>query len=483
MHVTLIAIVTAVASAVSPLGGIRQAPWFAEVSGSHGGDLIRSSRVTDRSYVAQATAGVSILQIEQTSVSEAAVSWSGPPGSYRVIAKKLKKNGSFVSGSQKTCLAQLEGTESATCQLGGLAVGRWSVRVAQVSGGLASARRIVRIQSWVQDVTDCTLDLAPVEAWPTVAQRALNQMIDQYNRNCTSTKDYELYVSLPEGLSETQIRETTRWYADALGAATRVFGDLLQSRKPIAVFYKSSAGTMCDALLDFLRKNTASAQSIANVNQSEWACKATADWKRAYANPGYAATILKIDSPRYDFAIINMGDASELKTNDPYSALMPTFQTPSHELFHLAQAANRSQGATLWWAEGGAAYVGHLTAAMQGMVSLREARDEALLAYTCTEIRRNGKSGPPNISALAGWWADAESKWWGGMVYTLGALASEYVLGTYGWEKFHSWAAGFEGKPSSYLKARSMAVFGISLNRLHRDIDRYLNETLQLNSC
>ena len=152
-------------------------------------------------------------------------------------------------------------------------------------------------------------------------------------------------------------------------------------------------------------------------------------------------------------------------------------------MFHLAQAANRSQGATLWWAEGGASYVGHMTAAMQGMVSYAKARNESLVAYACGEILRNGKSGPPSISALSGWWEQADGKWWRGMAYQLGALASEYVLGTYGWQKFFTWASNFEGKDFAYLEARSVSVFGRTLNELNSDINDYLIKTIGLNRC
>jgi hypothetical protein len=151
-------------------------------------------------------------------------------------------------------------------------------------------------------------------------------------------------------------------------------------------------------------------------------------------------------------------------------------------LFHLAQFTNQSQAATLWWGEGGAAYIGHLTAAMQGMVSYKEARDQGLVAYSCEEIARNGKSGPPRIAELSGWWESADGKWWNGMVYPLGALASEYVIGTYGWDAFYTWASGYQTQRGlsdyAYLDQRSQQTFGISLDELHKNIDKYLERVL-----
>lgn len=330
---------------------------------------------------------------------------------------------------------------------------------------------------------ECPTLKPPLESWPSVAQAAFEELINRYENNCSHVVDFEFYFSLPPGLTRKQEDATKRWYTVALRSATRVFGDLLDSEKPIAIFYKDSAADMCDSLRTFLSTENASSNAMQSVRTMEWACAPTPDWTAVYRAPGYGASVLRAESPNYDYIIVNMGNASELRSRDPYEALMPTFQTPSHELFHLAQAARRSQGATLWWAEGGAAYVGHMTAAMEGMVSYGKARNEALVAYTCAEIRRYEKSGPPSIADLSGWWEQVEGKWWGGMAYPLGALASEYVLGTYGWDKFFTWASGFEGKDYAFLESRSLSVFGIPLNRLHRDIDRYLRNTVGLNQC
>jgi hypothetical protein len=334
-----------------------------------------------------------------------------------------------------------------------------------------------------QPIAECRKLDAPPSSWPKVARAALQELVDRYEKNCVTAADFDFYFSLPDGLTQKQEAETIRWYTDALKAATRAFGDLLGSQKPIAVFYKSSADDMCDDLLSFMQAEGASKAAIASVESMEWACAPTKDWDQVYLNSGYGASILRAQAPNYDYIIVNMGNAQELRSKDPYSQLMPTFQTPSHELFHLAQAANRSQGATLWWAEGGAAYVGHMTAAMQGMVSYSRARSEALVSAACAVINGNAKSGPPAIKALSGWWDQAEGQWWGDMVYPLGALASEYVLGTYGWEKFHSWASGYEGKDRAYLETRSQMTFGISLEELHQDIDQYLKSTVGLGSC
>ena len=330
---------------------------------------------------------------------------------------------------------------------------------------------------------ECSAIEPPPGSWPAIAQAALQELITRYQDHCSRVADFDYYFSLPPDLTDKQKEAVIRWYTDALRSATRVYGDLLYSDKPIAIFYKTSAQEMCDDLLDFLTAEKASSRALESVRSMEWACAPTSDWDAVYDAPGYGASVLRAESPGYDFIIVNMGNAAELKTKDPYEALMPTFQTPSHELFHLAQAANRSQGATLWWAEGGASYVGHMTAAMQGMVSYAKARNDSLVAYACGEIVRNGKSGPPSISALSGWWEQADGKWWNGMAYQLGALASEYVLGTYGWQKFFTWASNFEGKEYAYLEARSLSTFGITLDRLHRDIDEYLKTTIGLDQC
>lgn len=334
-----------------------------------------------------------------------------------------------------------------------------------------------------QPIAECRKLDAPPSSWPKVARAALQELVDRYEKNCVTAADFDFYFSLPDRLTQKQKRETIRWYTDALKSATRVFGDLLGSQKPIAVFYKSSADDMCNDLLYFLQSESASPTAIASVESMEWACASTADWDQVYQNPGYGASVLRAQAPNYDYLIVNMGNAQELRSDDPYGQLMPNFQTPSHELFHLAQAANRSQGATLWWAEGGAAYVGHLTAAMQGMVSYSRARNEALVGSACSVITREGKNGAPAIKELSGWWEQAEGKWWGDMAYPLGALASEYVLGTYGWDKFYSWASGYEGKDLAYLETRSQMTFGISLEELHQDIDQYLKNTVGLGSC
>ncbi|MFM8998267.1 MAG: hypothetical protein ACKOJD_09265 [Candidatus Limnocylindrus sp.] len=328
----------------------------------------------------------------------------------------------------------------------------------------------------------CNAPKSPPSTWPAEAVAALEAMTARYMERCATTADFELYFSLPEGLTATQETLTKKWYSDALTAATRVFGDLLQSTKPIAVFYKTSAESMCTELVAFLEQENAAPDVIGGVKTFEWSCKPNTDWEAVYKNPGYGATILEAKSLKYDYLILNMGNGDELRSKDPYAALNPTFQTPSHELFHLAQAANKSQGATLWWAEGGAAYVGHLTAAMQGMVSYKEARDQALVTYTCEEIARNGKTAPPSISVMSGWWDDANGKWWKGLVYYMGGLASEYVLGTYGWDAFYTWASGFETPGSlngtAYLDQRSQQTFGISLDELHKNIDKYLERVL-----
>jgi len=117
---------------------------------------------------------------------------------------------------------------------------------------------------------------------------------------------------------------------------------------------------------------------------------------------------------------------------------------------------------------------------MQGMVSYKEARDQGLVAYSCEEIARNGKSGPPRIAELSGWWESADGKWWSYLVYSLGALASEYVIGTYGWDAFYTWASGYQtkGHLPGYLDQRSQQTFGISLDELHKNIDKYLERVL-----
>lgn len=303
-------------------------------------------------------------------------------------------------------------------------------------------------------------------------------MIERYMKRCSTTPDFELYFSLPEGLSARQEDATRRWYGDALKAATRVFGDLLRSTKPIAVFYKTSAKSMCTELLAFFRDENASQHAIENLLAADWACKPSRDWNDVYDQPGYGATILRVDAPSYDYVIVNMGNARELYANNPYVSLRSTFQTPSHELFHLAQGVNRSLSATLWWGEGAAAYVGHLTAAMQGMVTYAEARDKALVRYSCDAIAMHGKSGPPAISELSGW-ESVDGQWWSDFLYPLGALASEYVLGTYGWDKFYNWASGYEVQPTlTYLNERSQRVFGITLADLQWNIDKYLQSVL-----
>lgn len=309
-------------------------------------------------------------------------------------------------------------------------------------------------------------------------------MTARYMERCATTADFELYFSLPEGLTTRQEKLTKEWYSDALKGGTRVFGDLLQSAKPIAIFYKSSAKSMCNDLLDFLQTNRANPVVINQVEESPWACQPANDWLQSYnaKGPGYAATIVAPKAPGYDYIILNMGSAVELRSKNPYAALNPTYQTPSHELFHLAQSANKSQGATLWWAEGGAAYVGHLTAAMQGMVSYKEARDQGLVGFTCVDIANNGKNGPPSIAALGGWWSSVDGKWWSNIVYPLGALASEYVIGTYGWDAFYTWASGNEtrgGLVPGYLDQRSQLTFGISLDELYKNIDKYLENVLR----
>jgi hypothetical protein len=328
----------------------------------------------------------------------------------------------------------------------------------------------------------CNAPKSPPSTWPAEAVAALEAMTSRYMERCATTADFELYFSLPEGLTTTQEALTKKWYGDALTAATRVFGDLLQSTKPIAVFYKTSAESMCTELVAFLEQENAAPDVIDGVKRYEWSCKPNADWTGVYSRAGYGATILEAKSPKYDYLILNMGNGDELRSKDPYAALNPTFQTPSHELFHLAQFTNQSQAATLWWGEGGAAYIGHLTAAMQGMVSYKEARDQGLVAYSCEEIARNGKSGPPRIAELSGWWESADGKWWNGMVYSLGALASEYVIGTYGWDAFYTWASGYQTQRGlsdyAYLDQRSQQTFGISLDDLHKNIDKYLERVL-----
>ncbi len=326
----------------------------------------------------------------------------------------------------------------------------------------------------------CNTPKSPPSTWPAEAVAALQAMITRYMERCATTPDFELYFSLPEGLTPTQEELTKKWYSDALTAATRAFGDLLRSTKPIAIFYKTSAKSMCTELVAFLKQEKAASDVIDGVQRYEWSCKPNADWTSVYSRPGYGATILEAKSPKYDYVILNMGNGDELRSKNPYAALNPTFQTPSHELFHLAQAANKSQAATLWWAEGGAAYVGHLTAAMQGMVSYTEARDRGLVAYSCEEIARNGKSGPPRIAELSGWWDSANGKWWSNLVYSLGGLASEYVIGTYGWDAFYTWASGNQtnGHLPGFLDQRSQKTFGISLDELQKNIDKYLARVL-----
>lgn len=353
------------------------------------------------------------------------------------------------------------------------------------SGALGSQSHMPSVSSSPSPPTPTSIDNAcivprdPPSRWPVEAIAAVQALIARYIERCASTPDLELYFSLPDNLSMRQEKEIVRWYSDALQTATRVFGDLLQSTKPIALFYKTSAKSMCTELLSFIREDRASAGVIEDFRASEWACKPSKDWKASYNQRGYSATVLAVRGQEYDYIIVNMGNAEELRTKNPYKTLTPTFQTPSHELFHLVQSANRSQGATLWWGEGAASYVGHLTAAMQGMVTYAEARDRSLVRYSCDAIAMDEKAGPPAISELSGGWEVVDGKWWSDFVYPLGALASEYVLGTYGWDKFQSWANGYESQRSlTYLNERSRRVFGISLAELQAEIDKYLKRVL-----
>jgi hypothetical protein len=335
-------------------------------------------------------------------------------------------------------------------------------------------------------VQECTVPKPPPADWPKVARAALQALIDQYKKGCATTADFEYEFYLPAGITKRQRSETVRWYTDALKAGTRIFGYMLKSTKPIAVFYKSSAKSMCNDLLNFLQTNQANSEVINLVETSPWACQPDNDWLQSYnaKGLGYSATVLAADAPGYDYIILNMGSAVELRSDDPYQALMPTFQTPSHELFHLAQMANLQISGTTWLQEGSASYMGRLSAAMQGMVSYKEARQKSIIEFICGHMRGSGATQLPSIKVYPVT-STSTTPWYAYINYEMGVLASEYVLGMFGWEKFSSWASDSHPRKSEYehLDARSRSMFGMSLEQLNAKIDAYIEKIISKTSC